>query len=369
MLWALATGVRLCYQIVVEKNSITAKTEQRARRIIQHRLGVAEADYILEPMAEGASSKRFFRIYFKRAAGVSVVMMLLGGRFRLGKTDYYQLSELMRKLNLPVPAIYECFERDGAMLLEDLGSTTLFDLAQDLEGDESALEEFYRKAIDSLVMLQTRAGNYCDGVAAFERAFDERKLGWEMGFMMMHFAGFLLDYKPGREEGRVLKRFFDDLCSRLASLPRVLCHRDYHSQNLVPRREMLYITDFQDARLGPHVYDLVSLLRDSYVELSDGLRARMLLYYLESHPDFGHKDASALAHQFDLMSLQRHLKHLGTFGNQARVGRKDFLRFVPLTLEYLEGNLPRFPEYHEAAEVLNGMFERAREVIAERAGG
>jgi aminoglycoside/choline kinase family phosphotransferase len=352
----------------MQRNAVSIMAEQRVRRIVERRMGVAEKDYILEPMAEGASSKRFFRIFFKSAAGVSVVMMLLGRRFRLEKTDYYQLSELMRKLNVPVPAIYESFEREGAILLEDLGPTTLFEMARDLGGDEDALEQFYHRAIDSLVTLQTRAGRYSDGVAAFERAFDERKLGWEMNFMMKHFAGRLLGWNPGKQGRRVLRRFFADLCRLLASLPRVLCHRDYHSQNLVPRREMLYITDFQDARMGPHVYDLVSMLRDSYLELSEALRSRLLLYYIERHPDFAHNDASAIAHQFDLMSLQRHLKHLGTFGYQACAGREDFLRFVPLTLRYLEDNFPRFPDLREAAEVLGGLFELARDAAADRVG-
>ena len=31
----------------------------------------------------------------------------------------------------------------------------------------------------------------------------------------------------------------------------------------------LYIIDFQDARMGPDTYDLVSLLRDSYVDLTE----------------------------------------------------------------------------------------------------
>ena len=357
----------LCYQITMPKEEKEkARAEEHAHRIIRRRLGVSEGDYILEPMAEGASSKRFFRIFFTKAGAVSVVLMLLGKRFRVERTDYYQISELMRKLNLPVAAVYESYDGDGAMLLEDLGTTTLYDLANDLGDDEETLEEFYHKAIDSLVLLQTRAGHYSKGVAAFERAFDERKLGWELGFTMKHFASSLLDYKPGRRERKILNVFFKDVCTLLASLPRVLCHRDYHSQNLVPRRDTLYITDFQDARRGPHVYDLVSLLRDSYVELSDALRARLLLYYIERHPEFTHKDANALAHQFALMSLQRHLKHLGTFGYQASVGRTDFLRFVPRTLDYLEVNLPKFPQYGEAASVLHEIFEKARVTLSAR---
>ena len=53
----------------------------------------------------------------------------------------------------------------------------------------------------------------------------------------------------------------------LSGEPRVVCHRDYHSRNLMVHDGRLGVIDFQDARLGPDTYDLVSLLRDSYVEL------------------------------------------------------------------------------------------------------
>ena len=345
-------------------HSISARAEKRARRIAEKRMGLAPDDYIIEPVAEGASEKRFFRLFFKRAAGVSAVMMLLPKRFRLESCDYFQVSEIFRRINLPAPAVWEVFERDGAMLLDDLGDTSLYTLAPDLRDDEDALEELYRQAIDTVITLQTRAGFYSKGVAAFERAFDESKLGWELGFMMRHFCSGLLCYRPGKAEKRVLDSFFADLCARLASLPRVLCHRDYHSQNLVLRRGMLYVTDFQDARLGPHVYDLVSLLRDSYVDLGDRLPAELQVYYLEKHPDFEPRDGNTLAMQFDLMSLQRHLKHLGTFGYQACHGRPAFLEFVPLTLRYLETNFGRFPDYAEAAKILSGVFDIAREKLA-----
>src|SRR5438105_1464019 len=65
-----------------------------------------------------------------------------------------------------------------------------------------------------------------------------------------------------------------------ASEPRVLCHRDYHSRNLMLSDGSLYIIDFQDARLGPDTYDLVSLLRDSYVDLTDREVDELTAYFL-----------------------------------------------------------------------------------------
>ena len=66
----------------------------------------------------------------------------------------------------------------------------------------------------------------------------------------------------------------------LAAEPRVLCHRDYHSRNLMLHDEQLYIIDFQDARMGPDTYDLVSLLRDSYVDLPEQTVDELIAYFL-----------------------------------------------------------------------------------------
>jgi aminoglycoside/choline kinase family phosphotransferase len=125
--------------------------------------------------------------------------------------------------------------------------------------------------------------------------------------------------------------------------------------------ERLHIIDYQDARLGPHVYDLVSLLGDSYVDLGDVLPGRLMGYYIDKHPRFERADLAELTDQFSLMALQRHLKHLGTFGYQWVIGNPDCLPYVPLTLRYLEANLPKFPEYGEASDVLAELFDLSRQ--------
>ena len=62
---------------------------------------------------------------------------------------------------------------------------------------------------------------------------------------------------------------FKSIVEELAGEPRVLCHRDYHSRNLMLSQGQLYLIDFQDARMGPDTYDLASLLRDAYVDLNE----------------------------------------------------------------------------------------------------
>ena len=85
-----------------------------------------------------------------------------------------------------------------------------------------------------------------------------------------------------------------------------------HTQNL-------YIIDFQDARMGPDTYDLASLLRDSYVDLSEEAIDALIHTFLTLKGGAGAD--TEFRRRFDLMSLQRGFKALGTFGHQTTARR------------------------------------------------
>jgi aminoglycoside/choline kinase family phosphotransferase len=137
----------------------------------------------------------------------------------------------------------------------------------------------------------------------------------------------------------------------LAAEPRVVCHRDYHSRNLMVRDGRLVVIDFQDARMGPDTYDLVSLLRDSYVELPEADVDALTTVFLERTGQSC--DAAAFGRRFDLMALQRNLKALGTFGYQASArGNQTYLPYVSRTLGYVRDNLRRHPRFDRIAAVL-----------------
>jgi aminoglycoside/choline kinase family phosphotransferase len=140
------------------------------------------------------------------------------------------------------------------------------------------------------------------------------------------------------------------ITGELAAEPRVLCHRDYHSRNLMVCEGQLYIIDFQDARLGPDTYDLVSLLRDSYVDISDRELDDLVAYFVALR---GVADAAEFRRRFDLMAVQRNLKALGTFGYMATVRKIPvYLQYIPRTLRHAARNLQRYPELQGLRRVL-----------------
>src|SRR5262249_11865006 len=136
-------------------------------------------------------------------------------------------------------------------------------------------------------------------------AFDVEKLSWELEFFTKHFVEGYRGIQLTAAQRGALATEWSTIVQELAGEPRVLCHRDYHSRNLMLSGGSLYIIDFQDARMGPDTYDLVSLLRDSYVDITERELDDLIAYFLALRtrtPELD--DAEAFRRRFDLMALQ-----------------------------------------------------------------
>ena len=176
-------------------------------------------------------------------------------------------------------------------------------------------------------------------------AFDVEKLTWELEFFVKHY---LLAYKgaaPTETERAALREEWSAIVDELAAERRVLCHRDYHSRNLMLHGDSLYIIDFQDARMGPDTYDLASLLRDAYVDLSPQQVDGLIAFFL-AHKSGDRHSAEEFRRRFDLMALQRNLKALGTFGYMTTSRNNTvYIQYMPRTLAYVKANLAKYPRF------------------------
>jgi aminoglycoside/choline kinase family phosphotransferase len=259
-------------------------------------------------------------------------------------------------LGVRVPALHAFFEDDpegGLMVLEDLGDEMLETRLR--AGDPP--EPLYRRAVDVLARLRAAAEQRPDaGCLAYGRTFDAGLYRWELD----HFREWLLEAWKGSslsaEERAALDRHFDDVARALAAEPAGFTHRDYQSRNIMvlPGGEQAVI-DFQDALLGPRQYDLVALLRDSYVELPADLVDGMIHRYLET---FAAAGGPRLAYRpfretFDLLTVQRKLKDAGRFVFIDRVkGNPGFLPSIPASLRYVREALLRRPDLGELQAIL-----------------
>jgi aminoglycoside/choline kinase family phosphotransferase len=124
-------------------------------------------------------------------------------------------------------------------------------------------------------------------------------------------------------------------------------------------QDQLFIIDFQDARMGPDTYDLVSLLRDSYVDLPEQTVDELIAYFLALKGLTGSE--TAFRRRFDLMALQRNLKALGTFGYQT-TGRRNpvYIQYIPRTLRHVRNNLAHLPQLARLRHLLGAYVEEFR---------
>ena len=193
----------------------------------------------------------------------------------------------------------------------------------------------YRQAVAHIVTMQTRgAALTSPAYLPYGIAFDVEKLTWELDFFLRHYLAAYRNAVLPQAEFDAVRGEFKVIIEELAGEPRVLCHRDYHSRNLMLSQGQLYLIDFQDARMGPDTYDLASLLRDSYVDLNDIAINELIAYFLalkgSSVPE---ADFRA---RFDLMALQRNLKAMGTFGYQTTTRQNPvYIQYMPRTLRYV----------------------------------
>lgn len=275
---------------------------------------------------------------------------------------FVALARLLREAGLNAPEVLAWDEADGFMLLSDLGSTTYLQALQAHPGQADAL---YRDALTALVALQRIEA--ADRVPVYDRALLLREMELFPEWYVARHRGLVLDTK----DQAVLAASFEHLLANALAQPRVLVHRDYHCRNLMvcggpgdPANPG--VLDFQDAVWGPITYDLVSLLRDAYVEWDEARQIDWAVRYWEAarraglpvRPDFGE-----FWRDFEWMGLQRHLKVLGIFCRlYHRDGKDGYLKDLPLVWRHAHRVASRYREFAALARLLEKVAGQERQV-------
>ena len=320
--------------------------------------GLAARSARVVPLTGDASDRRYFRVI--PADGPSLVLALHAGAIEFATLPFANVARLLRQIPLPVPEILGYSDGLGIVALQDLGDVTLqAHLGVASPAEHAAL---YREAVALIELLQRRGADFESAqFLPYGIAFDVEKLTWELEFFATHFVEGYRGATLAEPEREALRGEWTTIVDELASEPRVLCHRDYHSRNLMLSDARLYIIDFQDARMGPDTYDLVSLLRDAYVDISDRDVDELLAYFLALKGRTSPADVAEFRRRIDLMSLQRNLKALGTFGYQTMTRRNPvYIQYIPRTLRYARVNLAKYPRFARLRELLAAHIEELR---------
>ena len=298
----------------------------------------------LEPASADASFRRYFRIWEDNGA-TRIVMDAPPGKEDVG--PFLQVASLLERCGVHVPHIEAADGPRGMVLLEDLGSIPYLTRLR-AGGDPQAL---YADALQALYRIQVGGAEAARLLAPYDRAVLQR----EMELMPVWFCERHLRLTLEDSDRALLQRSFDFLTSEALAQPVVFVHRDYHSRNLMvlPERNPGVI-DFQDALAGPVGYDLVSLLKDCYIEWPRPRVEQWVTDYrtqLHQTPGVGRLLAGASEREFlrwfDLIGVQRHVKVLGIFARLwYRDGKSGYLADLPRTLEYVRAAARLYPELH-----------------------
>jgi len=320
------------------------------------RSGLAVRSPRVVPLTGDASDRRYFRVLVPDEG--SIVLSLYSAPFTFETLSFVNVARLLEKMPVPIPAVLGHADDLGVLALADLGDVTLqAHLGAASAADHAAL---YRQAVSLISTLQRRGAELeSPEYLPYGIAFDVEKLMWELDFFIKHFVEAYRGIVIAAATRDQLRREFSVVVEALASERRVLCHRDYHSRNLMLHSGELYIIDFQDARMGPDTYDLVSLLRDSYVDLPEQTVNELLAYYLALNGRTG--EEREFRARFDVMALQRNLKALGTFGYQTTARRNPvYIQYIPRTLRCVRTNLQHLPQFGRIHELLAELVDEFR---------
>lgn len=324
--------------------------DQPAHQFIAQTLGTPQFE--IAPLAGDASSRRYSRI---TKNGDSYVLMVWEAFADDGHYPFLNVRNHFAKHGVQVPQVIAKAPKLGLVLLEDLGDLTLERKFWENQNQVLALPH-YKQAVDELIKIHYLATNDSDAeCVAFDVAFDTEKLLWEMNYGREHLLEKLCKVQLPEETKKSLHAIFVDICSILHQEPKFICHRDYHSRNIMLKRGKARIIDFQDARMGPIQYDLVSLTHDSYVEINDSSRNEILEDYI----------LKARAHRstpiqrdhfysiFNLQTIQRCFKACGSFASFYNM-REDtrYLKYLKPTLMRVAKTLEHYPHYALFANIL-----------------
>lgn len=278
-------------------------------------------DGVLQVASEDAS----FRSYYRLVDGEKSTIVMDSSLQKESLLPFIDMTERLAKSGVRVPKVFAQNIQEGFLLLEDLGNR---DLLQNLTEDN--YQEYYAKAIDEIIKMQTAD---IQNLPPYDAGF----LRFEMALMQEWYLEKYLGISLGTQDKQVISDMIDKVVEVVLSQPQgVFVHRDFHSRNIMitPQDEVAVI-DYQDARVGAITYDLVSLLRDCYIAF-DPKEVEKLALTFRDKKGLDADDATFIR-WFDFMGLQRHIKVLGIFARlHLRDGKDAYLDDIPQTLKYVK---------------------------------
>jgi aminoglycoside/choline kinase family phosphotransferase len=309
----------------------------------------------IEKLTGDASTRKYYRIWSTKN---SYVVCLDNPSAPSEEPSFVKLQRVLHSEKVRVPLIYDKELSTGYLLEEDLGDETfLKEIA--LIANKKEEYDFYKKAIDLMASIHSvDMSKYQDEPFA-KLAFDTEKLFAEMEFTKKFFLKAYLGLDVNSPSIEALYKRLYDMCYQISGETRVLVHRDYHSRNLMIKNGEQVVIDFQDARMGTPLYDLVSLLDDCYYQLESENKEKLIQYYFNTF--FKKIDPAKTYEEFqrlyDMMAIQRVFKAIGSFA-YIYADRKDlrYVKYIGYAFEKVRAIMLKYDDFAKERKILSSLY-------------
>jgi aminoglycoside/choline kinase family phosphotransferase len=350
---------RLVYSTMQHPSAVEPGDDARLASLSAWVSGVVPAPVaMIAPASEDASFRRYFRVTLAdsiavpgRAERATTLIAMDAPPPQEDCRPFVSISALLIGAGVHAPTVLASDLERGFLLLTDLGTRTYLDAL-----DPASAPTLYRDACTALIRWQ-RASR--EGVLPpYDRALLRRELDIFPEWYVAKHLGIALS----TAQKTTFEAAFAKIIDASLAQPAVFVHRDYHSRNLMLSEPNPGVLDFQGALYGPITYDLVSLLRDAYIEWDEETQIDWAARYWQDARAAAlpvNADFAEFWRDFEWMGVQRQLKVLGIFARLShRDGKDGYLKDMPRVMRYLRGACERYRALGPLAKILDELEQR-----------
>lgn len=315
-----------------------------------------DLSFQVDKLTGDASTRRYFRVMDQKESFV----VCLGDPGLKGSVEstFVKVQKALEENGVRVPKIFDNDLPKGYLLQEDLGDCTfLKKLATINDRNEEYI--LYEKALEAMMSMHRLDLKKYENEPFNSLSFDFNKLSEEIDFSIKNFIFNYLGVQLSEGDEKLLKKDLYSICDILGKAKMVFTHRDYHSRNIMIKNDELVVIDIQDARRGIPQYDLVSLLEDCYYDLCPNNLEKCKKLYFENFlkQEKIQTDYNEFHHYYDLMSIQRIFKAIGSFSYIFKIrGDSRYLKYIGYGFERMRAYMLNYPEYNNLRKLLSSIY-------------
>ena len=311
----------------------------------------------------GASSRKYYKLDFAEKLyfpETQIVLMTVPVKEMKTLTDYMHIDFYLTRMGIPTPKVYEMKRQFGWIFLEYQDLPTLNDY---LIGQHEKASDVIASLIDFLILMQERC-QFEENCPAFQRSFDVKKYQYEFEFHVRErLLSRYFNHDLSEAELKIFNSFSTEISKTLDIDTKIFVHGDFRSSNIFydgSSEDMPFkIIDFQDARSGSPIYDLVSCLWDSSIPITEDTRQQL------SKKFFNHltKSGTTLSKEkfqklADYTVIQRKLREAGALASSFhRTKEEGFTSFIHPAIQMAIDKMKGYDSFNEMCSIFQHLGE------------